>query len=103
MEVLNQLRGTAHRARQTRSRVVLLGCSHCGQILEGESERKVGHLTGDSCPECGYAIRVVDLAAAQQLTRERYLAAHWREIAVAREFALERDGTGEALGGALLR
>lgn len=100
MEVLNQLRGTAHRARQTRSRVVLLGCSHCGQILEGESERKVGHLTGDSCPECGYAIRVVDLAAAQQLTRERYLAAHWREIAVAREFSLERDGTGEALATA---
>ena len=85
MEVLNHLRGTANRTRQTRSRVVLLGCSHCGQLLEGESERKVGHLTGDSCRECGCALRVVNLAEAQQLTRERYLSAHWQGIAAARE------------------
>ncbi len=85
MEVLSQLRGTAHRARETTSRIVLLGCSHCGQLLEGESERKVGHLTGDSCRECGCALRVVNLAEAQQLTRERYLSAHWQGIAAARE------------------
>ena len=102
MEVLSQLRRTARRARETRSRVVLLGCLRCGQILKGESESKVGSLSGDSCPECGYAIRVVDLAAAQQLTRERYMAAHWREIAVAKEFSLERDGMGEAPAGASL-
>jgi len=67
-----------------------------------ESERQVGHLTGESCPECAYALRVVDLAEAQQLTRERYLAAHWREIAAAKATALERDvATGGALGGGL--
>ena len=98
MEVLNHLRASAH-ARRVRSRAVLVGCTHCGHLLEGESESKVGHLTGESCPECGYPMRVVDLAEAQQPTRERFLAAHWREIAAANEAAIERNGaTGEALG-----
>ncbi len=58
-----------------------------------ESECRVGHLTGECCPECGYAMRVVDLAEAQQLTRERFLGAHWREIAADKKAAIERDGT----------
>ncbi|HYQ84663.1 MAG TPA: hypothetical protein VEP28_11775 [Rubrobacter sp.] len=59
----------------------------------------MGHLTGESCPECGTAMRVVDLAEAQQLTRERYLSAHWKEIAAAREAALDRESaTAETSG-----
>jgi hypothetical protein len=100
VEVLNHLRGSAH-ARRAGSRAVLVGCTHCGHLSEDESESKVGHLTGESCPECGYAMRVVDLAEAQQLTRERFLAAHWREIAAAKEAVTEGNGaTDEALGGA---
>ena len=95
MEVLSRARNTARRARRARPRVALLGCTHCGQLLEGENEQKVGHLTGESCPECSYAMRVVDLAEAQQLTRERFLAAHWQEIAATKNAVLERS---EALG-----
>jgi hypothetical protein len=102
MEVLTHLRGSDH-ARRARPKSALVGCTHCGHLLEGGSERRVGHLTGESCPECGHALRVVDLAEAQQLTRERFLAAHWREIAAAKEAALDRgaaagEGLGEGVG-----
>ena len=94
--MLNHLRRTANRGRQTGVRVALLGCTHCGHLLEEETDRRAGHLTGDCCPECGYATRVVDLAEAQQLTRERFLGAHWREIAALKRAAIQRDeATGE--------
>jgi len=60
--------------------MALLGCTNCGLVLEAATELTAGHLTMDPCPECGSALRVVDLAAANQLTRERFLTAHWREI-----------------------
>jgi hypothetical protein len=71
--------------------VALLGCTHCGYLSEGEGELNVGHLTGEHCPECDYAMRVVDLTEAQQLTRERFLAAHWEELARTHNAVPQRD------------
>ena len=76
-----------------------MGCTHCGHISEAVTEHKVGHLTSESCPECGNVMRVVDLAEAQQLTRERFLAAHWKELAAAKKAALEQgEEPGELQG-----
>lgn len=95
-EVLSHSRRSAHRTNRARSGAALLGCTHCGHLTEGESERKVGHLTDEACPECGYALRVVDLTEAQQLTRERFLSAHWEELAATQRAALAPDaGTKE--------
>jgi hypothetical protein len=82
MDVLSHSRRIARRAKRTSSAMALLGCTHCGYLSEGETEGKVGHLTNEACPECRYAMRIVDLTEAQQLTRERFLAAHWEELAV---------------------
>lgn len=68
--------------------MALLGCTICGLVLEAPTELSAGHLTKDACPDCRNPLRVVDLAAANQLTRERFLAAHWREIT-----ASKRGGT----------
>ena len=64
--------------------MALLGCTNCGLVTEGATVLTVGHLTKDSCPDCGKALRVVGLAEADQLTRERFLATHWREIAASK-------------------
>lgn len=61
--------------------MALHGCINCGLVLEAETDRETGHLTGKSCPDCGSLLRAIDLAEAEQLTRERFLAAHWREVA----------------------
>jgi hypothetical protein len=61
--------------------VALLGCTNCGLVIEATTDLKVGHLTDTACLDCEKALRVIDLAEANQLTRERFLAAHWREIA----------------------
>ena len=64
--------------------MALLGCTICGLVLEAPTDLSAGHLTKDPCPDCGNPLRVVDLAEANQLTRERFLAAHWREITAAK-------------------
>ena len=64
--------------------MALLGCTNCGLVIEGTTVLTVGHLTKDACPDCNTALRVIDLAEANQLTRERFLAAHWREIAASK-------------------
>ncbi len=69
--------------------MALLGCTTCGLVLEATTDLTAGHLTKDPCPDCGNPLRVVDLQEANQLTRERFLAAHWREIT-----ASKRDGSG---------
>jgi hypothetical protein len=61
-----------------------LGCTNCGLVIEATTTLKVGHLTTDACPECDTPFRVIGLAEANQLTRERFLAAHWREIAASK-------------------
>jgi hypothetical protein len=61
--------------------VALVGCTNCGLVAEARTALGVGHLTDDACPDCATRLRVVDLSEANQLTRERFLAAHWREIA----------------------
>ena len=90
MEVLAHTRRIARRDKRPKS--ALLGCTHCGYLSEGDSEGVVGALTHEPCPECGYAMRVVDLPEAQQLTRERFLAAHWEELAAAQTAALDGGG-----------
>ena len=65
-------------------RVARTGCVYCGLVLEAETEIRVGHLTSEACPDCGQRLRVVDLAEANELTEERFLSSHWREIAAAR-------------------
>ena len=64
--------------------MALLGCTNCGLVIEATTTLAVGHLTRNACPECDTQLRVIDLAEANQLTRERFLAAHWREIAAAK-------------------
>jgi hypothetical protein len=64
--------------------MALIGCIHCGLVLEEETKLNNGHQTGHSCPECSQPLRVVGLNEANQLTKERFLATHWREIAAAR-------------------
>ncbi len=60
----------------------LLGCTNCGLVLEAEATTGgVGHLTMEPCPECDRRLRAVGLVEAEQLTRERFLAARWRELA----------------------
>jgi hypothetical protein len=68
-----------------RTQVALLGCTNCGLVTEATTTLMVGHLTRDACPDCENPLRVVDLAEANQLTRERFLAAHWREIAASKK------------------
>jgi len=63
------------------AQVALLGCTNCGLVIEASTNLGVGHLTDTACTDCETALRVIDLAEANQLTRERFLAAHWREIA----------------------
>jgi len=62
-----------------------LGCTNCGLVIEGATTLGVGHLTSDACLDCDTPLRVIDLAEANQLTRERFLAAHWREIATSKK------------------
>lgn len=69
---------------EVKVRLALTGCVNCGLVLEAETEISAGQLTSDGCPDCGQRLRVVDLAEANQLTQERFLASHWREIAAAR-------------------
>jgi hypothetical protein len=64
--------------------VALLGCTNCGLVIEATTTLRVGHLTKEACPDCALQLRVIDLAEANQLTRERFLAAHWREIAASK-------------------
>jgi hypothetical protein len=64
-------------------RMALTGCVFCGLVFEVETEITPGHLSIDVCPDCGQRLRVVDLAEANQLTEERFLASHWREISAA--------------------
>lgn len=66
---------------EVKIRMALAGCISCGLVLEAETQIETGHLRSDYCPECGQPLRVVDLAEANQLTEERFLARHWREIA----------------------
>ena len=64
--------------------MALLGCTNCGLVIEATTTLGVGHLTSDACLDCDTPLRVIDLAEANQLTRERFLAAHWREIATSK-------------------
>jgi hypothetical protein len=78
-------------AEYSTAQVALLGCTNCGLVVEGTTTLGVGHLTSDACFDCDTPLRVIDLAEANQLTRERFLAAHWREIATSKN--KERSST----------
>ena len=73
--------------------MALLGCSNCGLVLESKTDLTAGHLTKEPCPDCAATLRVVDLAAANQLTRERFLTAHWREITARKSDKPEPEAT----------
>lgn len=73
--------------------MALLGCTNCGLVLEAATDLSAGHLTKDPCPECATALRVVDLEEANQLTRERFLTANWREITAPRGKKVQPEAT----------
>ena len=68
-----------------------MGCIHCGLVLEGEAIREPGHLSGEDCPECGARLRIVDRSEAEQLVHERFLAAHWLEVAASKKATRHLD------------
>jgi hypothetical protein len=80
-------------------RMVLTGCVPCGLVFEAETEVTAGHLSIDVCPDCGRNLRVVDLAEANQLTEERFLAGRWREIPPAKSGADDSLAPGQTLAG----
>lgn len=75
--------------------MALMGCSACGLVLEGENDVEEGHLAMRSCPDCGQQLRSVGVAEATQLSRERYLARRWRELAARRRARRDIQPLGE--------
>lgn len=65
--------------------MTLLGCIACGLVLERDQDVGEQHLAGETCPDCDQHLRAVGVEEAAQLTRERYLAEHWRRLAAQRK------------------